>query len=55
MVVSEKEEGEGRGALGVNPLRETGAVKSMKVIKMEEGDKTGGDEERLQGGQGEGI
>lgn len=38
------------GLGGGGASRKTGAVKSMKVIKMEKGDKSGGDGERLQGG-----
>lgn len=51
MVVREQEEYGGGG----EPIERNRDGKSMKVIKMEKGDKTAGVEEGLRGGQGEGI
>lgn len=50
-MVSEQEEYGGGG----EPIDRNRDSKSMKVIKMEKGDKPAGVEERLRGGQGEGI
>lgn len=40
---------------GGEPIERNRNSKTMKAIKMVKGDNTGGDEERLRGGRGEGI